>query len=277
MAIAILLLAGVAWQRSRQDAEMPLEIRQLKQVVRRLAAHNDLGKQPLSFSIDAGLYAAQLAEERGLCKEEHCDFFAQLSPYRHYDRSWDELIRQAYAIGDIEAWSASSGTVNLSRASFRTYGNRQGWLACTVAHELAHIRRHHIFSHSYYVNNNLKGKDEQQRTKLSYERARDQELEADRDSAQMLANSGLPHRVCLDNLIFLHKSAGDGSATEEDSTHPGYDDRIKAMTRFYAQLKSQSQSQQKTRAEHQQRSTATPGRFRYDSQDNLLIFTPSGS
>jgi hypothetical protein len=275
VAIAILLLAGVAWQRSRRDEGLPQEVRQLKEVVRRLAAHNNLGQQRLSFSIDAGSYAATLAQDRGLCKEDHCDFFAQLNPFRHYDRSWDELMRQSYAIGDIEAWSASSGTVSLSRASFRAYGGHQGWLSCTVAHELAHIRRHHIFIHSYYVNNTLKGKDAQQRTKLGFKRGREQELEADRDSAVMVANSGLPHRICLDNLIFLHKSAGDGSATEEDSTHPGYDDRIRAMTRFYDQLKPAVSSGIKSAS--LRRSAGTPGRFRYDSQNNLLIFTPLGS
>ncbi|MEI8252084.1 MAG: M48 family metalloprotease [Synechococcus sp. ELA057] len=275
LALAAVLVAGVFWQRSRQDALLPAEYTQLEQVVQRLAAHNDLGRQPLSFSISAGSYAANLAQDRGLCKEERCDFYAQLDPFRHYDRSWDELMRQAYAIGDIEAWSASSGTVNLSRASFRTYGSRQGWLSCTVAHELAHLRRNHIFSHSYYVNNTLKGKADKQRTDLSYQRGRDQELEADSDSAQMLANSGLRDRICLANLIFLHKSAGDGSATEPDSTHPGYDDRIKAMTRVYAALE---QAQKKVkRKSGPARQQGTPGSFRYDSEENLLIFTPRRS
>lgn len=165
--------------------------------------------------------------------------------------------------------------MNLSRASFRTYGARQGWLSCTVAHELAHLRRNHIFSHSYYVNNTLKGKADKQRTDLSYQRGRDQELEADSDSARMLANSGLRDRICLANLIFLHKSSGDGSATEADSTHPGYDDRIKAMTRVYAAL--ERKPKHRTAKTAPVRPPGTPGSFRYDSQENLLIFTPGRS
>jgi len=270
--MAVALVAGVIWQHRQQEASLPREYRALQQAIDRLAEHNDLGQQPLSFSISAGSTAANLAEERGLCKQDRCDFFAQLNPYRQYDHNWDELIRQAYTIGDIEAWSASSGTVNISRASLRTYGNHQGWLTCTIAHEISHILRNHIFKHSYYVNNTLKGKGEKQRSELSFARGREQELEADSDSARMLANSGFPHRVCLENLIFLHHSSGDGSATEPDSTHPGYDDRIKAMKRVYARLETQGHAVRgKPRILS---SRSTPGGFRFDSQSNLLIFQP---
>jgi Zn-dependent protease with chaperone function len=272
LALAAVLVAGVFWQRSRQDALLPGEYQQLKQVVQRLAAHNDLGRQPLSFSISAGSYAANLAQDRGLCKEDRCDFYAQLDPFRHYDRSWDELMRQAYAIGDIEAWSSSNGTVNISRASLRTYGNHQGWLTCTIAHEISHILRNHIFHHSYYINDTLKGKEEKQRSELSYARGRQQELEADSDSAWMLARSGFRHRICLENLVFLHHASGDGSATEPDSTHPGYDDRIQAMTRVYGQLEHRDNAVKGKPRFIAGRST--PGNFRYDSQSNLLIFQP---
>jgi hypothetical protein len=39
----------------------------------------------------------------------------------------------------------------------------------------------------------------------------------------MMARAGYGGRICLDALIFAHKSSGDGSATEPKSTHPGYD------------------------------------------------------
>lgn len=114
--------------------------------VQRIASHNALGKQPQAFTITAGSMAAQLAEQRKLCQPDQCEFFSLLDPFRSYGRDWDELIRQSYGVGDLEAWSASSGTVILAQVSFRAYGPRRGWLACTVAHELAHIRRNHFFS-----------------------------------------------------------------------------------------------------------------------------------
>jgi len=45
----------------------------------------------------------------------------------------------AATLGDIGAWSTSSGTIEVPRTAFRIYGCHTGWLACTVAHEIAHI------------------------------------------------------------------------------------------------------------------------------------------
>lgn len=255
---------------------MPADYLELRRAVERIAAHNDLGKQPLAFTISAGSMAATLAEQRGLCKPDQCDFFAMLDPFRRYGKDWDEIMRQAYSTGDIEAWSTSSGTVIVSRASFRTYGPRRGWLACTVAHELAHIRRNHVFQHSYYYNNTLRNTQEKRREELSYARSREQELQADRDSAVMLQRAGLPGRACLDNLIYLHHSSGDGSATESESSHPGYDERIVALRSFYASQRSAPGPQRSHQRPlpHGPSRPGTPGSVRYDRQDNLLVFTP---
>jgi len=86
-------------------------------VLRRFSHGNNLGDQPLQFMVASGTYTAQLAAQRGLCKPEQCDVFAQLNPYQRYSNGWDELIRQGYALGDIQAWSASSGTVVIPRAA----------------------------------------------------------------------------------------------------------------------------------------------------------------
>ena len=80
-----------------------------------------------------------------------------------------------------------------------------------------------------------------------------------------MARAGYGGRICLDALIFAHKSSGDGSATEPKSTHPGYDDRIKAITKFYAHLEKHPPA----------KTSGTPGQFHYSSADNLLSFSPS--
>jgi hypothetical protein len=54
-----------------------------------------------------------------LCKHDRCHMFSQLNPYRSYTNGWDELIRQSCAMGDIEAWAMSSGTVMITRPAFR--------------------------------------------------------------------------------------------------------------------------------------------------------------
>ncbi len=262
VATGMALVAGLgawAWQR-----RMPAEVQTLQAVLQRLSQGNDLGSQPMAFMVASGTYTAQLAEQRGLCKSDQCDMFAQLNPYQRYGNGWDELIRQGYALGDIQGWSASSGTVVIPRATFRAYGPHTGYLACTVAHEIAHYRRHHIFQHSYHDHHNLRGLPDEQKQAESMKRSRQQELEADRDAATMLWRSGYPGRPCQEELVFLHRSVGDGSITEPDSSHPGYEERLAAMRAHYDRLEQDPpKPQPNTRAS-----------YRYDRADNLLTLTP---
>jgi len=126
-----------------------------------------------------------------------------------------------------------------------------------------------VFLASYYANNTIRSAPDKQKEELNYAKSRQQELEADRDSAVMMARAGYKGRICIDDLIFLHKSSGDGGATEPDSTHPGYDERIKELSAFYAKLESHPPSKSPAKAR------ATPGHFTYSPADNLLSFVPS--
>ena len=262
LAAAGLVACGFgAWSWSQKP---PVEVRTLESVLRRLSRGNDLGSQPIAFMVASGSYTAQLAQQRGLCKPDQCEMFAQLNPYQRYGNGWDELMRQGYTLGDIQGWAASSGTVVIPRATFRAYGPRTGYLACTVAHEIAHIRRHHIFKHSYHVNHNLKGQAEKQKKLAEMKRSREFELEADRDAATMMARAGYVGRVCQQELEFMARSVGDGSITEPESTHPGYEERLEAMRAHYDAMEKQpAKTQADTRAS-----------YSYDPSDNLLTLTP---
>ena len=255
--------AFAAWRQARPV--VPAEYLILKAVVSRLAAHNSLGSAPISFSINSGSYAASLAEMRGLCKTGSCDFYAQLNPYKSYDKDWDEISRQSYTLGDIGAWTTSSGTIEISRATFRAYGSHTGWLACTVAHEIAHLKRKHIFLANYYENNTIRTTPKGKRDKLIYALSRKHELEADRDAALMMARAGYQGRICQDGLMFMHQSSGDGGATEPLSTHPGYDERIKILTDYYRQSKDLRVA----------RKIVVGGAFDFDLNDNLLSYKPA--
>jgi hypothetical protein len=259
-ALAAAGIATAVWLAHRP----PEEVRALAVVLRRLSQGNDLGDQPLHFMVGSGSYTAQLAEQRGLCKPEQCDMFAQLNPYQRYGNGWDELMRQGYALGDIQGWSASSGTVVIPRATFRAYGTHTGYLACTVAHEIAHIKRHHIFQQSYHLSHNLRGQSEQARNLGEMKRSREFELEADRDAATMLARAGYPARICQHELEFMARSIGDGSITEPDSTHPGYEERLAAMTAHYDAMEKHPPA-----AEASTRISTS-----YSRSDNLLTLTP---
>ena len=174
------------------------------------------------------------------------------------------MIRQGYALGDIQGWSASSGTVVLQRAVFRAYGSRSDYLACTVAHEIAHIRRHHIFQQSYHMSHHLRGQSEEARNLAEKKRSRELELEADRDAASMLARAGYPKRICEQELECLARSIGDGSATEAETTHPGYEERLAAMRSHDAAIEKKPPA-----AEPSTRVSTS-----YNRADNLLTLTP---
>ena len=252
-----------AWRHAQPM--VPDDYQTLEGVVRRLAAHNSLGAAPLAFSINNGDYATNLAQMRGFCKGAACAFYAQLNPYKSYGKDGDEISRQSYTLGDIGAWTTSSGTIAIARSSFRAYGRHSGWLACTVAHEIAHLKRNHIFLASYYAHNTIRSTPKEKQDKLIYAQSRQQELEADRDAALMMARAGYQGRICLDGLTFLHHSSGDGGATEPLSSHPGFDDRIKALTNYYRQNKDLRNAKGKE----------VVGTFSYDSNDNLLSYRPA--
>ena len=258
--LALVAATGCTWRWSSE----PQEIQSLRAVLERLSRHNDLGDRPINFMVVAGPYAAAAAQERGFCKPDNCHFFAHLNPYRQYNNGWNELMRQAYAFGDIQAWTFSTGTIAIPQATFRAYGDHKGYLACTLAHEIAHFKRDHVFRESYHHAHNLDDVDEARKTIERMRYSRKQELEADRDAADMVARAGFPARACQSDITFSYRSTGDGSATTDDSTHPGYDDRLAAMTKHYDALETKPL----------QPETGPAAVMRYDSDANLLVVLP---
>ena len=229
LAAAGLVASGVgAWSWTQRP---PVEVRALETVLRRLSRGNDLGSQPIAFMVASGSYTAQLAQQRGLCKADQCQMFAQLNPYQRYGNGWDELMRQGYTLGDIQGWAASSGTVVIPRATFRAYGPHCGYLACTVAHEIAHIRRDHIFEQSYHVNHNLKGQPEAQKKLGEMKRSREFELEADRLGAEIAYVAGFDPRV---GAAFFDRIPDPGD--QFLGSHPANADRKRVVAETVAQL-----------------------------------------
>jgi len=245
-------------------APAPKEVRELTAVIDRLSRSNDLGKRPISFMVASGSYASYLAEERGFCEKDRCVFFAQLNPYKSYANGWNELIRQSYALGDIQAWSFSTGTIVIPQATFRAYGPRSGYLACTVAHEIAHFQRDHVFQASYHEHHNLETSSDEDKNKELNRWSRKQELEADRDAADMLARAGYDGRVCKNDIAFMHRSVGIATKTDDDSTHPGYEDRLAAMEKHYKAIEASPPAPQ----------PGPPAQVTYDANANLLRVIP---
>lgn len=247
---------------------MPAEYQAIKIVVSRLAAANNLGTNPLLFTVVPGTYAAALAESLRLCEKENCNYYAQINPFKNYGAQTKEILRQSYLYGNIEAWAHPQGTIELTLQAIRIYGSNQGFLACTLAHEISHVISNSSFQQSELISTRSVGVTEEAKKLITAEVSREFEVMADKEALNMAVRSGYPIDTCLKGLEFLHRVSGDGSKTEPDSTHPGVEERVSALESYAAS----SEFQQVSR-----KSDSTLGRWEYDPGMNFLKFIPARS
>jgi hypothetical protein len=253
----------------RSLSEPPAEYKTLEVILNKLNDGNKLGKANLAFMITAGPAASELAWGRGLCRGnletlyDQCVFFSLLNPFKTYKNGWDEIIRQSYAMNLPNAWAYSNGTILLPRSLFRKFNNNNSHLACIIAHELSHELRSHAFELNYYYNHNLKGLSEKDKEAASMKLQRQHELKADRDASIMVFRAGFKGRPCITAISEVFRLNGDGSNTEADSTHPGFDERMNAMKINYIELEKNPPKQVKS----------VKRVMYYNKPDNLLLFT----
>ena len=221
---------------------MPKEYKTIKKLVDKMAAKNYLGVKEIPFFIGSGTYMEVRAKELGLCKEEDCWYYNNLSPYKKYknvqDINLSELVNQAYLFNGIEAY-AWKGIVWLSKSTFRTYGDRNDWLSCTIGHELSHIVfNDHIEQELKLIEklDELKIKDlekiEEKEELLDLQINRESEKIADNNAAKMIINTGYPKETCLEELTFLTTSLKLPVDTKNDFSHPGYQERFNSLNKF---------------------------------------------
>lgn len=258
--ILALPLPGLAAPRA---AAMPAEYAAVIAIVNRLAAANNLGDRELAFTIVSGDYAAWMAQDLGLCKQDDCNYYFSLNPFIRHRNEVGEIVRQAYLYGDANAQAHTNGTIEIPRVSFRIYNSRHDLLACTIAHEIAHARDAHTFQHTEALSIQGRGMSEASRKLLNYEINRDFELLADQQAWEMTVRAGYPADTCEQDLRFLHRSSGNGGVTEPDSSHPGLQERIEKLNAYIA-----------GKPEGPAAEAPTNGRWSYDSELNLLRFQP---
>ena len=243
---------------------LPTEYARIKKIVNKIAQHNDLGIQPIIFTVVPGTYAMRLASGLGLCDDDNCSYFGQINPFKKHGRKIDEILRQNYLYGNIQGWAHSTGTVEIAHQSFRIYGQRDDFLACTVAHELAHVLDNHGFHISKKVSQLAVNTTEKEKELIDAKVSREYEVKADQRAFDMLSRAGYPDNTCLDELDFLHKMSGDGSETSPTDSHPGYSERLLA-------LKTHINESEKTSTKVREK---TEGVWIYKTEMNYLQFTP---
>lgn len=226
---------------------MPKEYKTIKKLVDKIASKNYLGDKEIPFFIGSGTYMEFRAKELGLCKKDDCWYYNNLSPYKNHKNiqgiNLNELIKQAYLFNGIEAY-AWRGIVWLSQSTFRTYGEDNSFLNCTIGHELSHvifndyIERNIKLSDSLKVINNKNKKNLNSKTRKEEKETirlklnRESEKRADNNAAKMIINAGYPKETCIEELTFLTQSSKLNADTESDATHPGFIERIGSLKEF---------------------------------------------
>ena len=255
---------------------MPKEYKTIKKLVDKIASKNNLSEYSIPFTIGAGRYMRYEANSLGLCENEDCFYFSNLNPYKKTKNlnniNINSLIRDSYLFNGIDAF-AFKGVVSISKSTFRSYGEKENFLGCTIAHEISHIINNNHIDESINLANKLKkfkeGLDEDKisevKENLEYEFRRKSEMLADSNAAFMMINAGFPRETCLEELTFLSNKEGIEASTDLKDTHPGYIERYKS-------LEKSINSYEKTNSLNLQ--SKYKWKWRYDRSLNVLEFIP---
>lgn len=253
---------------------MPSEYKKIITIVEKIAKENFLGINDIRFSISTGSHAVFLSNEMGICKEDDCYYIRNINPYHKYESingiSLNEIINQSYLYNGLEAYAWSSGVIEISKSSFPFIGNNESHLSCLISHELAHLLKNHRHKKLVEFSKELQiiGSNkisENQKKDIGYSIERKLELEADQIASKMVYLAGYDKNSCL----FALKEWGVREAYElesnNESTHPGYHERIDSLENFIE--KNLSKDLKKI-------SNKNKWAWEYNRRKNILIFKP---
>ena len=246
-------------------AFMPYEYKRIKTAVDRLARNNNLGNRKIVFTITPGSEGYYLAQQMYLCEKDECNTYGRINPFKTYeDDQLNELNRQSYLWGLSNAFASPNGTISIARTSFKVSDNL-GYLACQLAHEIAHVKLNHQFEHSYKLAQ-IKTKGADEIKTIGYQLRRQDELEADREGARMVIRAGFPSDTCIRSFNFSARSRGHYHEDKANSTHPGHTVRVTQLANFIEKNKDQIVVGKMRQRSH---------RWSYSRQLNALTFIPN--
>ncbi len=248
---------------------MPKEYQKIQSITNQLAAQNDLGDRPISFSIIAGYHAGLLAKELKICASNGCYFYEKLNPFITYKGAHayeiNEAIRQANLSQSVEGRAWGNGTILISRSTFRVLEGRRHFLACLISHELHHFLANHIFDASFQANQQARGLDTEQRKLVTMEIRRASEVDAYNGSTMMLVNTGHAANTCLKSVEYSMVLSGHAPETTPTSTHPGFEEVTRKMQAFIDDLEANRRDVKPRK---------TNGKWRFNRHANFLSYIP---
>lgn len=253
---------------SEDKMEMPEEYKSLKSILERLAKYNYLGNETIYFSINSGNYANWLAEEIDICDQGDCTLFKGLNPFKKQlgdkQHEKNEIVRQSYLLGNIEASASPNNNIFISRSSFKVIDKRKDVLAFIIAHEISHILDNSSFVNSLQESKEGFNLNKKKRELLYYEISRNSEIDADKKACLILFKANYPLKTCTESIRFVYKESGDGQETKKDSTHPGFLERIESMEQYERDLSIKMKNEK----------IFDIGSISYDPEMNFIKYEP---
>ena len=100
---------------------------------------------------------------------------------------------------------------------------------------------------------------------IKMELSRETEMEADKNSSRMIINAGYANNTCERNLTFMTKFEKLETATDRESTHPGYIERYESLKKF---------NEKYEKGPNLESFKPYKWKWEYRRKINSLIFTP---
>ena len=254
--------------RNNSQLLMPYEYKTIKRIINKLADKNDLGENPITFTIVSGSRTSWIADSLGFVnKADILCFTRNINPFILYKGKLkdeiNEAIRQSYLLNSIEACAWPNGIIGISRSSFRTNKNREDYLAFVIGHEISHILNQDSFNGSLKIDKEGKNLKKKKKILLGYEISRESESNADICSAKMLLNAGYPEDTAIKAHDYFARQNGYGYSTNKKCTHPGYEDRRKNIFEFLDKNR---------KAEKPNLNAKTKGYWIFNRKENTLTY-----
>ena len=236
--ISALSIIPIGSQLNDSQLFMPKEYQSIKKIVNKLSKGNDLGNEPISFTIIAGYDSSYRASELNLCRvdQKGCYYFVRLNPYKTYSgrnqTQIREIIRQSKLYGGIQGFVDQELIINIGISSFHKSKYNKNDLSCLLTHELSHLLEKTAFKNKLEAYEIRKISDDYPQPSLENEIRRGSEIRADINAAKMLRNVGLPLNTCVKVRQRWLETNGYKIEAEEKDNYPGYAVWMKELNEF---------------------------------------------
>ncbi len=255
------------------EITMPNEYKVIKDQVNKLAAHNDLGDRPITFTIISGHGTIWSAQDLKLCEKNKCNYYRSLDPFKPYQGTYaaevNQSIRQAFLFGPTQASAFPGNLISISRSSFKEHHPKSFTIACVLGHELTHLFEYAKYKEDIREIDRSKkhGVFNAKQKYLKHKLKREYEINADMGAALMLFNSGYPIDSCFALRKRLLEYSDWPNQTKGNGNYPGHDEWNKAWNTFIEKHNKNSVNIEYRRGQ-------TIGEWKYDRANNILQFIP---